>query len=132
MFENVISIEIEFFNNNSSLYFKYCSQQWKEVLSYLYKGELLYLWPDQTGLSINYKNYFQRNLVLAITEKLLDHSVQLEYYETYFDFLENSEMKENEDWDIANTLDQETVLCLQMGLVVTVLEDFEWHLRVLK
>lgn len=101
--ENVIGIEIGFLNNNPSLYFNYHSQECKTVLPYLYKVELFYLWPYQAGLSTDYKNYSQRNLVLAITQKLLDHSVHLEDYETYCDFLENSEMKENADWDVSNT-----------------------------
>lgn len=52
-------------------------------------------------MSTDYKNYSQRNLVLAITQKLLYQNVQLEDYKTYSDFLENSETKENADWNIS-------------------------------
>lgn len=51
-------------------------------------------------MSTDCKNYSQRNLVLAITQKLLVRSVQLENYKTYSDLLENLEMKENTDYDI--------------------------------
>lgn len=52
-------------------------------------------------MSTDYKNYSQRNLFLAITQKLLYHCVQQEDYKTYSDFLENSETKENAVWSIS-------------------------------
>lgn len=69
----------------------------------MYKVELFYLRPYQTGLSTDYENCSQRSLVLALTQKLLPDSVELEDYEMYSDFLEYSEMKEKADWDISNT-----------------------------
>lgn len=132
MFENVISIEIEFLSTNPSLYFKYQSQKWNGVLPYLYKVELFYLWPCQTGLYTHYEHYSQRKLVLAITQKLLDHSVWLEDYEISSDFLEKSDMKENAEWDVSNTLNQVTVLCLWMAIKFIVLKYLDWHLPILQ
>lgn len=62
----------------------------------------------------------------------MDHSVRLEDYEIYSYFLENSDMKENAEWDVLKILNQETVLCLWMGIAFTVIKDFDWHLPILQ